>query len=359
MSVGLAAATKNKSDKMSNGSAQGKDHRPDVLKSKWVRSSQTLNILFGANLDQYFASPSYTTNPMFYVTLIMNLLSALFEARKFQAVKMFLPLIYITIWNTVVEYIDLMAGTSDKGLDLGNADNYDAAKREKDGFTGGVLTDDTPGAYSIKISTVIARLLFAVKFVYTLYILQFIVKKNLQEEIDAGNLEEEITVDKTEMNNEGKMVTSSEVMTVGEYDMAEWWKFGQQQAMQLLPIFGIHYYYKYTVPLVISSIMGMQHLYDCPLYLLYVTGKDASGEGLSEEQKKMAKRPFKNSNDPMEMMKNMQSRMGMDAEGEDSAAKKPAAGAAGVMGPKEGKVSSKSLKMAEKKAALAEGRKMK
>ena len=124
----------------------------------------------------------------------------------------------------------------------------------------------------------------------------------------------------------------------------------------MLPVFFIHYYYQYTVPLVISSIMGMQHLFDHPLYIMYCVSGSKNDWELDEEQKKLCKRPFKNSNDPMEAMKNMQARFGMGEEEKSAAA---AEKAKGMMGPKEGTVSSKSLKMAEKKAAAMEAKKVK
>ena len=48
-------------------------------------------------------------------------------------------------------------------------------------------------------------------------------------------MEEEITIDKTEMDSTtGKWVTTQEVVTIGEYDMSEMWKFGQQQGELIL-----------------------------------------------------------------------------------------------------------------------------
>jgi len=86
-------------------------------------------------------------------------------------------------------------------------------------------------------------------------------------------MEDEITVEKTEMNNETmKMEKRSERMTLGDYDNEELWKFLKQQGMQLLPVLGIHYYYQYTIPLVISSVMGVSTLFEMPLYLVHVKG---------------------------------------------------------------------------------------
>jgi len=81
---------------------------------------------------------------------------------------------------------------------------------------------------STDTSFLIARLIFACRNVAVLVIM-YMIKAKIDTKINNGELEEDITVERTDMNNDGKWLKLKETITVGEYDHEEWWKFVKQQ----------------------------------------------------------------------------------------------------------------------------------
>jgi len=75
-------------------------------------------------------------------------------------------------------------------------------------------------------------------------------------------------------------------MTVAEYDMKQVRQKLQQVVMQVLIVGGIHYKWGTTLPLVMSSLMGLMNLPEDPLVRIYLFGATAADDS-------SLKRPFK------------------------------------------------------------------
>lgn len=147
----------------------------------------------------------------------------------------------------------------------------------------GFLPESVTNALAIMIF--IAKNAFVVVFLLN-------IKNKIEKRMGDGELEATIMVDKQEWTNEGTFEKVKEQMTIGDYDISEWWKFIKTQAMQVGITMAIYMWKGFTVPLVIGSIFGAKAMFDLPLYKIHSLGLD-------EQDDETCKRPFKDAN-PME-----------------------------------------------------------
>ena len=87
-----------------------------------------------------------------------------------------------------------------------------------------------------------------------------------------------VTVEKNEFDyQKGENVATKEELQVPEYDEQETWKFLKTQGFQICVVLFVHYKFGYSVPLIISSVMGIQALWlDWALFKIYVRGINES-----------------------------------------------------------------------------------